>query len=40
MPRKYPYEFRRKVLDPVDAGKRVAEIDEQLGVTSQTIYNR
>ena len=39
MPRKYPNEFRRKVLDLVDAGKPVAEIAEQLGVTGQTIYN-
>ena len=39
MPRKYPNEFRRKVLDLVEAGKPVAEIAEQLGVTGQTIYN-
>lgn len=38
MPRRYPNEFRRKVLDLVEAGKRVAEIAEQLGVTGQTIY--
>ena len=40
MPRSYPAEFRRKVLDLVEAGRPVAEIAEQLGVTGQTIYNR
>ena len=39
MPRRYPAEFRRKVLDLVEAGRPVAEIADQLGVTAQTIYN-
>ena len=39
MPRSYPAEFRRKVLDLVEAGRPVAEIAEQLGVTGQTICN-
>lgn len=39
MLRSYPAEFRRKVLDLVEAGKPVAEIADQLGVTGQTIYN-
>ena len=39
MPRRYPVEFRRKVLDLIDAGKPVAEIAAQLGVSDQTIYN-
>ncbi len=39
MPRRYPNEFRRKVLDLVEAGRPVAEIAEQLGVTGQTIYD-
>lgn len=39
MPRSYPVEFRRKVLDLVEAGKPVAEIADQLGVTAQTVYN-
>ena len=39
MPRSYPGEFRRKVLDLVEAGRPVAEIAERLGVTGQTIYN-
>ena len=34
-----PAEFRRKVLDLVEAGRPVAEIAQQLGVTGQTIYN-
>jgi len=39
VPRRYPVEFRRKVLDLVDAGRPVAEIADQLGVTAQTVYN-
>ncbi len=39
MPRRYPVEFRRKVLDLIDAGRPVAEVAAQLGVTAQTIYN-
>ena len=39
MPRSYSAEFRRKVLDLVEAGRPVAEIAQQLGVTGQTIYN-
>ena len=39
MPRRYPVEFRRKVLDLIEAGKPVAEIAEQLGITGQTVYN-
>lgn len=39
MPRRYPVEFRRKVLDLVEAGKPIAEIAAQLDVSDQTIYN-
>lgn len=39
MPRRYPVEFRRKVLDLIEAGKPVVEIAAQLGVSDQTIYN-
>lgn len=39
MPRRYPVEFRRKVLDLIQAGKPVVEIAAQLGVSDQTIYN-
>jgi transposase len=37
--RKYPVEFRRKVLDLIEAGKPVAEIAAQLGITAQTVHN-
>jgi transposase-like protein len=36
MPKPYPPEFRRRVLDLVPAGSSVAE---DLGVSAQTIYN-
>lgn len=39
MPRRYPVEFRRKVLDLIEAGRPVAEIAAQLGITGQTVYN-
>lgn len=39
MPRRYPVDFRRKVLDLIEAGKPVAEIAAQLGMTAQTVYN-
>ncbi len=39
MPRRYPNEFRRKVLDLVEAGRPVTEIAADLDVTAQTIYN-
>lgn len=39
MPRRYPVEFRRKVLDLIEAGRPVVEIAAQLGVSDQTIYN-
>lgn len=39
MPRRYPAEFRRKVLDLVEAGKPVVEIAAELDVSDQTIYN-
>jgi transposase-like protein len=39
MPFRYPAEFRRKVLDLVAAGRPVAQVAEDLGVTAQTIYN-
>ncbi len=32
MPRRYPVEFRRKVLDLIEAGRPIAEIAAQLGV--------
>ena len=39
MPRRYPAEFRRRVLDLVAAGRPVAEMAEELGMSGQTIYN-
>jgi transposase len=39
MPRRYPTEFRRKVLDLVESGRSVAEVAELVEVTAQTIYN-
>ena len=39
MPRRYPPEFRRRVLELVRAGRSVIEVARDLGVSSQTIYN-
>ena len=38
MPFRYPPEFRRKVLDLVAAGRSVASIAADLGLSDQTIY--
>jgi transposase-like protein len=37
--RGYPPEFRRRVLDLVDAGRKVAEVAHDLGISDQTVYN-
>jgi transposase-like protein len=39
MPRRYPSEFRRRVLDLVAAGRSVVLVAADLGVSAQTIYN-
>jgi transposase len=39
VPRRYPAEFRRKVLDLIEAGRPIPEIAAVLGVSEQTIYN-
>ena len=39
VPARYPTAFRRKVLDLVEAGRPVAEVAAQLGVSGQTVYN-
>ena len=39
MPRRYPPEFRRKVLDLSKSGCTVAEVAAALDVTGPTIYN-
>lgn len=38
MPRSYPPEFRRKVLDLVASARKVAEVARLLGISDQTIY--
>ncbi len=38
MPYRYPPEFRRKVLDLIAAGRPVASVAADLGVSDQTIY--
>ena len=35
----YPAEFRRRVLKLVEAGRRVAEVATNLGISQQTIYD-
>jgi putative transposase len=39
VPRRYPPEFRRKVLDLLRAGRTVAELSRDLQISDQTIYN-
>ena len=38
MSKRYPEEFRRRVLDLVAAGRPVAQIAADLGISDQTIY--
>ena len=38
MPRSYPPEFRRRVLDLLKAGRSVTEVARDLGISNQTIY--
>lgn len=38
MPKSCPPEFRRKVLDLLDAGRKVADVAADLGVTQASIY--
>jgi transposase-like protein len=38
MPKSYPPEFRRKVLDLLRAGRKVAQIAEDLQISDQCIY--
>ena len=37
--RGYSPEFRRRVLDLIDAGRKVADVARDLGISTQTIYN-
>jgi transposase-like protein len=39
MPKRYPPEFRHRVLELVRAGRSVTEVARELGVSSQAIYN-
>src|SRR6266508_4630823 len=39
MPRRYPPEFRRRVLDLIASGRKVADVARDLGVSDQTTYN-
>jgi transposase-like protein len=36
--RGYPPEFRRKVLDLLESGRKVADVARDLGISDQTIY--
>ena len=36
--RGYPLEFRRKVLDLVEAGRPIAQVANALGISAQSIY--
>jgi len=38
VPKGYPAEFRRKVLDLVAAGRRVTQVAADLDISEQTIY--
>jgi transposase len=38
MPKGYPSEFRRRVLDLVEAGRSVTQVARDLGIPNQTIY--
>ena len=37
--RGYPAEFRRRVLDLVEAGRKIADVAADLGISDQTIYS-
>ena len=37
--RGYPAEFRRRVIDLVRSGRKVAEVAAELQISEQTIYN-
>jgi transposase-like protein len=37
--RGYPVEFRRRVLELLEAGRKVGEVASDLGISDQTIYN-
>lgn len=39
MPKRYPAEFRRRVLELLAEGRSVTEVADDLGIGTQTIYN-
>lgn len=39
MAKGYPPEFRRRVVDLLAAGRKVADVARDLGVSDQTVYN-
>ncbi len=39
MPRSYPPEYRRRVIDLIESGQSVTEVADGLEVSAQTIYN-
>lgn len=39
MPQGYPPEFRRRVLTLLQAGRSVTEVADELGISSQSIYD-
>ncbi len=38
MPKRYPAEFRQRVLDLVASGRPVAQVAAELGISPQAIY--
>jgi transposase-like protein len=39
MPRSYPPEYRRRVIDLIESGRSIAEVAADLEASDQTIYN-
>ena len=37
-PKGYPAEFRQRVVDLVEAGRPVAQVAAELGISDQSIY--
>ncbi len=37
--RGYPYEFRRRAIDLVEAGRPVTDVAHDLGISAQSIYH-
>ena len=38
MAKRYAPEFRQRVIDLVEGGKRIAEVAAELGISEQSIY--